>query len=183
MAKKMKNADRADFMINIGEVTGAHGIKGQIKVASLTDFDEVRFAVGAKVYVEKLQTSMTITQSSMHKGMHLLQLDGVTDRDVAQSLLHSYLQIAGSDLQELPEGEYYQFQLLGVEVYEGDKFLGVVSKVQQTGANDVYYIDTPDDEVGQHGQILLPALKSVVLEIDLVNNRMQVKIPAGLLDL
>lgn len=182
MAKKMRNADQADLMINIGEVTGAHGIKGQIKVASLTDFDELRFAVGAKVYVEKLHTTMTITQSSMHKGVHLLQLDGITDRDTAQSLLHSYLQIASSDLQELPEGEYYQFQLLGVEVYEGDKFLGVVSKVQQTGANDVYYIDTPD-EVGQHGQILLPALKSVVLDIDLTNNRMQVKIPAGLLDL
>lgn len=182
MAKKITAAAKADFMINIGEITGAHGIKGQIKVASLTDFDDVRFAVGAKVYVEKLQTAMTITQSSVHKGMQLLQLDGINDRDLAQSLLHSYLQIESSDLQELPEGEYYQFQLLGVEVYEDDKFLGTVSKVQQTGANDVYYIDSSED-MGQHGQILLPALKSVVQSIDLEANRMQVKIPAGLLDL
>ena len=183
MAKKITAAAKADLMINIGEITGAHGIKGQIKVASLTDFDDVRFAVGAKVYVEKLQTTMTITQSSVHKGMQLLQLDGITDRNMAQSLLHSYLQIESGDLQELPEGEYYQFQLLGVEVYEDEKFLGTVSRVQQTGANDVYYIDTPNDEMGQHGQILLPALKSVVLSIDLETNRMQVKIPAGLLDL
>ena len=182
MAKKIIAAAKADRMINIGEITGAHGVRGQIKVASLTDFNDIRFAVGAKVYVEKLRTTMTITQSSVHKGLQLLQLDGIDDRDVAQSLLHTYLQIDKNDLQELPEGEYYQFQLIGVEVYEDDKLLGTISNVQQTGANDVYYIDTPD-QGGQKGQILLPAIKSVVLSVDLENNKMQVKVPAGLLDL
>ena len=182
MTKKIVAVNKADHMINVGEITGAHGVRGQIKVSSLTDFDDIRFAVGAKVYVEKLKATMTITQSSVHKGLRLLQLDGITDRDVAQSLLHTYLQINRNDLQKLPEGEYYHFQLLGVEVYEDDKHLGTISSVQQTGANDVYYIDTLDKS-GQKGQILLPALKSVVLSVDLENNRMQVKIPAGLLDL
>lgn len=182
MTKKVVAVSKADHMINIGEITGAHGVKGQIKVASLTDFDDIRFAVGAKVYVEKLKTDMTVVQSSVHKGLRLLQLDGINDRDVAASLLHTYLQIDKKDLRELPKGEYYQFQLLGLEVYENDKLLGTVSSVRQTGANDVYYIDTINNE-GQKGQILLPAIKSVVLSVDLENKKMQVKLPKGLLDL
>ncbi|MGI5824956.1 MAG: ribosome maturation factor RimM [Bacillota bacterium] len=181
MSKKIVAAKKEDKMIDIGEITGAHGIKGQIKVASLTDFPEIRFATGAEVYVSKLNTFMTVTQSSVHKGLYLLQLDGLNDRDKAQDLLHSHLQIDKNDLQELPEGEYYCFQLIGLKVYEDDNLLGTVVDVQQTGANDVYHIKTPD---GSHkGLILLPALKTVVMKIDLENGKMQVKVPEGLLDL
>lgn len=168
-------------MIDIGEITGAHGVRGQIKVSSLTDFDEIRFAVGAKVYVEKLQQYMSIIKSSIHKGLYLLQLDGINDRDQAQELLHSHLQIQEKDLQELPEGQYYQFQLIGLEVYEDDKHLGTIIDIQQTGANDVYHIKTADGS--NKGLILLPALKSVVLKIDIDNKKMLVKVPNGLLDL
>ncbi len=178
--KKKSEKTYHDNMINIGEITGAHGVKGQIKVASLTDFEDLRFAVGETVYLEKLQTSMVITQSSVHKGLYLLKLDGINDRDAAHALLHSYLQIHQDDLQELPEGEYYCFQLEGLNVYEDDRLLGTIVDVQQTGANDVYHIQTADGS--QKGLLLLPALKSVVKEIDLKNRRMQVRVPAGLLD-
>lgn len=181
MSKQITAGKKSDRMIDIGEIMGAHGVKGQLKVMSLTDFEDIRFAVGAKVYVQKLKKYMTITQSSVHKGLYLLQLDGIADRDTVQELLHTYLQIDRDDLQELPEGEYYCFQLIGLQVYEEDKLLGTITDVQQTGANDVYHIKTPD---GSHkGLILLPALKSVVMSVDLENNKMQVKVPAGLLDL
>ena len=166
--------------IAIGVITGAHGIRGQVKVESLTDFAEMRFSEGQKVWLEKQNRLAVIEQSQMHKGLYLLKLSGIDDRDVAQSLLQSYLKIDQSELAELPEGEYYHFQLIGLEVYEGEKYWGTLTDIRQTGANDVYTIKTAD---GSHkGEILLPALKTVVLSIDLQRKKMQVKIPVGLLD-
>lgn len=166
--------------IAIGVITGAHGIRGQVKVESLTDFAEMRFAEGQKVWLEKQNRLAVIEQSQMHKGLYLLKLSGIDDRDVAQSLLQSYLKIDQTELAELPEGEYYHFQLIGLEVYEGEKHWGTLTDIRQTGANDVYTIKTADGS--NKGEILLPALKSVVLSIDLQQKKMQVKIPAGLLD-
>jgi len=101
---------KAPDMINVGEITGAHGVRGQIKVSSLTDFAEERFAVGSELYIEKLKKYAVITESQMHKGLHLLKFDGIDDRDLAQALLHTYLQISLADIGELPEGQFYQIR-------------------------------------------------------------------------
>lgn len=167
-------------MINVGEITGAHGIRGQVKVASLTDFPEVRFAPGSKLYSDKLGREVTVEAAGQHKGLYLLSLSGVADRDVAQSLLHSYLQVGMDDLPELPQGEYYHFQLIGLNVYEGERCLGEITEVMQTGANDVYVITAPAGV--KPAEILLPALKECVLGVDLAAGKMNVKIPEGLID-
>ena len=164
-------------MIMVGEITGAHGIRGQVKVESLTDFPELRFAPGAQVYVEKQRRWAKVLASGMHKGLYLLTLEDITDRDVAQSLLHTYLRISRDDLEELPEGEYYHFQLIGLKVYEDDRLLGELAEVMQTGANDVYVIRGAQGE-----ELLLPALQSCILKVDLAAGTMSVKIPEGLLD-
>ncbi|MBR2627817.1 MAG: 16S rRNA processing protein RimM, partial [Peptococcaceae bacterium] len=153
-------------------------VRGQIKVSSLTDFAEERFAVGSELYIEKLKKYAVITESQMHKGLHLLKFDGIDDRDLAQALLHTYLQISLADIGELPEGEYYYFQLKGLQVFEDDILLGKIVDIRPTGANDVYYVKTPEGK-----EILLPALKDVVLSVDLKEQKMQVKVPAGLLDI
>ena len=81
------------------------------------------------------------------------------------------------DAIKLPEGRYFIFQLEGLDVYEDDRFVGVLTEVLQPGANDVYVIKPPQGE-----EIYLPAIKSAVLNVDLENKRMQIKIPEGLLD-
>lgn len=167
-------------MINVGEITGAHGIKGQVKVASLTDFPEVRFAKGSKLYSTKLGRTVEVTAVGMNKGLYLLSLLGVDDRDLAQSLLHSYLQVSENDLPKLPDGEYYHFQLIGLNVFEDDRLLGEITEVMQTGANDVYVIKAPNGS--KPAEILLPALKSCILSVDLEQAKMTVKIPEGLID-
>lgn len=169
-----------DKMINVGEITGAHGIKGQVKVASLTDFPEVRFAKGSKLYSPKLGRDVTVEACSQHKGLYLLSLSGLTDRDVAQSLLHSYLQVGIDELPELPQGEYYHFQLIGLQVWENERLLGEITEIMQTGANDVYVITAPEGQ--KPSEILLPALKSCILGVDLAAGRMNVAIPEGLID-
>lgn len=167
-------------MINVGEITGAHGIKGQVKVAALTDFPETRFAKGAELYLEKQRRTVEVLASSQHKGLYLLTLSGIEDRETAQSLLHTYLQVSRDSLPELPEGEYYHFQLIGLSVYEDDVLLGTITEIMQTGANDVYIIEGAKD--AKYPEILLPALKSCILKVDIAAGRMDVKIPEGLLD-
>ena len=98
-----------DDMIIVGEITGAHGIKGQVKAECLTDFPEVRFAPGAELYVEKLRQNRKVLAASVHKGLYLLTLAGIEDRDAAQALLHTYLRVPMDSLPPLPEGEYYHF--------------------------------------------------------------------------
>lgn len=169
-----------DKMINVGEITGAHGIKGQVKVASLTDFPDIRFAPGSKLYSDKLHKTVQVTSSSVHKGLYLVGLSDINDRDTAQSLLHSYLQVSINDLPPLPDGEYYHFQLVGLQVYEADRLLGEITEVMQTGANDVYVIKAPAGQ--KPAEILLPALKHCILGVDLAAGKMSVKIPEGLID-
>lgn len=171
---------KEEQMISVGEITGAHGIKGQVKVAALTDFPETRFAPGAKLYVQKLGQTAEVISASVHKGLYLLSLSGIDDRDRAQALLHTYLQVPQSELPELPPGEYYHFQLIGLAVYQADELLGEIVEVMQTGANDVYVIQAPAGK--KPSEILLPALKSCILNVDLAAGRMDVKLPEGLLD-
>lgn len=167
-------------MIAVGEITGAHGIKGLVKVASLTDFPGERFAPGSELYLAKTGQKVTVLSAGVHKGLYLLGLSGIEDRDAAQALLHTYLQVPQSCLPELPQGEYYHFQLIGLQVYEGDKHLGELTEVMQTGANDVYVITAPGGR--KQAEILLPALKSCILGVDTAAGKMTVKIPEGLLD-
>lgn len=176
----MSNDIKSEQMIIVGEITGAHGIRGQVKVESLTDFPETRFAVGAELYLEAQRRTVRVLAASQHKGLYLLTLDGIADRDAAQSLLHTYLMVSLDSLPELPEGEYYHFQLVGLAVYEGDTLLGELTEVMQTGANDVYIIKGAPGSKNQ--EILLPALKSCIQKVDLDAGRMYVTVPEGLLE-
>lgn len=171
---------KEEQMISVGEITGAHGIKGQVKVEALTDFPATRFSPGAELYVQKLGRTATVISASVHKGLYLLSLSGIDDRDQAQTLLHTYLQVPQSSLAELPPGEYYHFQLIGLAVYQAGELLGKLTEVMQTGANDVYVIKAPQGQ--RPAEILIPALKSCILNVDLASGRMDVKLPEGLLD-
>ena len=104
-----------------------------------------------------------------------MSLKGVSTRGQAQTLVDSELFIEKAQLPDLEEGTYYWFDLIGVDVFTVDeKYLGRLESIIRTGSNDVYIVKHNDNE------ILIPALESVVHEIDLKNNRMQVELPEGL---
>ena len=162
--------------INVGQIVGAHGIKGEVKVEVLTDFAAQRFAKGAKLYVEKKRTYMQVQSVRENKGLLLLKLAEVPDRNMAEELFHSYLQVSAEDRVDLPQNTYYHTDLLGLSVYENDVLLGELVDIFATGANDVYVVKSEKEE------FLLPALKSVVKNIDLGAKRMDVEVPEGLRD-
>jgi len=111
----------------------------------------------------------------LHRGRLLLKLGGCDDRNGADELRGMLVQIPIEEAVPLEEGEYYHFQLLGVRVETEDgEWLGQVVKVLETGANDVYVVR------GSRGEMLLPAVDELVLELDLDSKRMVVHLLPGM---
>ena len=159
--------------IPIGRVVAPWGIRGEVKVEVLTDFPD-RFSCGEILY---LQGHAVTIKSSRHRGNTVvLKLDITDSRDAAEQIRGAYLEIPSADLKPLPKGEYYRFQLLGLEVHSSEgKALGKISNVIPTGSNDVYEVSSDT------GSFLIPAIDDVVKSIDLNKGRMTIQIIKGLL--
>ncbi len=111
----------------------------------------------------------------MHQKTLLLALRGVTTRTGADVLRNLLLEVPEDDLPPLADGEYYRYQLIGVEVFDGaGEALGRIEDVIDTGANDVYAVRNAD------GELLVPAIDTVVRTVDLPGRRMEVDVPPGL---
>ena len=167
--------------ISIGQIINTHGIRGELKVKVFSDSVH-RFEGLDKVYAsadieggERLE--LDITGLRYHKDMALMKLGQIHDMSQAEKLKNYYLQVPESELPPLPEGRYYIYQLEGLLVWEGDVCYGELTEVMQPGSNDVYVVSDGNRE------ILIPALKSVIKSVDLDKGRMEVELPAGLLEL
>lgn len=175
MAKSVTG--EAGYLV-IGTIVGAHGIRGEVKVTPLTDFPE-RFKPGTRLFVGRQPDvrPVEIVAARPHKGMWLVKLSTVPDRNAAELLNDQYLLIPEADAMPLGEHENYVHDLIGLAVVttEGEP-LGRITEVIFTPANDVYVVQ------GDAGELLLPALRSVVVAVDLDARRMTVNLPDGLRD-
>lgn len=171
-------AKQSSGYLAIGTIVGPHGIRGEVKVLPLTDYPE-RFRPGSRVFVGTADETAAdvITTSRSHKNAMLVKLASVPDRNAAELLRNKLLWIPEHEAKPLGEHENYAHDLIGlaVETAEGEK-LGRVAEILFTGANDVYVVQGPE------GELLLPALRKVVLEVDLEAGRMVVVVPDGLRD-
>jgi 16S rRNA processing protein RimM len=162
----------------IGTIVGAHGIRGEVKVTPMTDFPE-RFRPGARVFVGRGPgvRATEIAAARPHKGMWLVKLAAVPDRNAAELLRDQYLLIPEAEAMPLGEHENYVHDLIDLSVVttEGE-LLGRITEVIFTPANDVYVVK------GDAGELLLPALRSVIMQVDLVARQMTVNLPEGLRD-
>ncbi len=163
--------------ILVGQVVGAHGVRGMVKVAVITQKPEKRFAKGRSLWLAKPGRWFEVESVQPHQSILLVKFAGVDDRDAAIALFPSEIRIAKAELEPLPEGEYYYFELLGLSVYSEGAFLGTLSDILETGANDVYVIAREGKK-----DLLVPALKDVIQKTDLSARRLDVKLPAGLLE-
>jgi 16S rRNA processing protein RimM len=166
-------------LLNLGQVSGAHGLAGALKVrptaeAATTD-PEVFAALGEVVINGR---SFEVLQAERHKNQVLLQLAGVTTRSRAEALVGQEVQGDRSRFPPLPEGEYYWFEVLGlavINVADGTR-LGYLAAILPTPAHDVYVVRQGERE------IMLPAVEEVILEIDLGAGCIRVSPPQGLLE-
>jgi 16S rRNA processing protein RimM len=156
--------------VAVGRVLGPFGLKGELKVQSLTD-NPKRFTPRSKLWLGGQPVS--IARSREAQGYVYLTLKGYPDRSAIERFRHAIVQVPEADLPALPEGEYYRFQLVGLDVFDGEgTLLGTLEEVLETGANDVYRVRTLDG-----GELLIPALADVVRSVDLEARRVVVEPP------
>ena len=157
----------------MGIVKGAWGIQGDLRVESLTDNPD-RFAANSRLYLDGL--SVRVRRSRVVKRGIVLKLDSVHDRTAAERLRGKSFTVPAHLVPTLPEGTYYHYELIDLEVYTCDgECLGTIREILATGANDVYVVERPGG-----GDLLIPALKRVVVGIDILAGRMRVRLPEGL---
>ena len=166
-------SDTDGELVVVGIVKGAWGLQGDLRVEPLTDNPE-RFAPGASLYMDG--RPVRVRRSRPSRGGLIVKLESVGHRTAAERLRGKSLSAPSRTSLPLPEGHYYHYQLIDLEVYthEGEP-LGVVKEVLVTGANDVYVVARPGSK-----DVLIPALKNVVVAVDLAANRMTVHLPEGL---
>ena len=164
-------------LITIGRVVRPHGIDGTLKIFPLTDFPQ-HFETLEEVFLVKERTEKVhIEQVRFHKGHILLKVAQCHDRACAEKWTGAFVSIDSKDLWPLKEGEYYQFQIEGLNVVtEEGKFLGKVKEIISTGSNDVYIVGKGEEE------LLLPATKEVIKSIDLEKKVILVHLMEGLID-
>ena len=165
--------------LEIGQIVNTFGIKGQVKIVPFTD-DITRYDELKEIYVEKKNELklFQIEQVNYKKNMVILKLKGIETVEEAEKLRNCYLKIDRKDAKKLPKDTYFIVDLLGLDVYTDEgKLLGKVDDIYNTGSSDIYVIK---DELGK--QILLPAIKDVLKEVDLENQKIIVHLIKGLVD-
>ena len=164
--------------LELGQIVNTFGIKGQVKVMPFTD-DIKKFDKLKEIYIEKKHELklFQIEKVNYSKNMVILKLKGIETPEEAESLRNSYLKIDRKDAKKLPEGTYYIADLIGLDVYtDENELLGKVDYIYNTGSNDIYVVK---DEQGK--EILLPAIKDVLKQVDLENGKIIVHIIEGLI--
>lgn len=162
--------------IAIGRIVAPQGIKGEVRVLPLTDFPERFLALKRAFLAAPWDREVEVEGVRFHKGMVLLKIRGVDTRNEAEELRNADLRVEAEDLVPLGEGQYYVFQIIGLEVFTEDgQALGRIADVLRTGSNDVYVVR------GQR-EYLIPAVKEFVAGIDLRAKTIVIRPIPGLLD-
>ncbi len=168
-------------LISVGVIVGTHGIRGQVKVKSLSDHEN-RFNQLDRVYIdgETLEALITahVDSAFVHKNLYVVSFKEWDDINSVEGFRGCTIKIPRQERPELPENSFYFDEVKGLKVLnEKREPLGIVTGIYQTGANDVYQVKS---EV--YGEYLIPATRQVITHVDLETGEMIVHLPEGLLE-
>lgn len=165
-------------LLQVGVITQTHGIRGEVKVFPTTD-DAARFQDLKHVLLDtgKGTLSLEIENVKFFKQFVILKFKGYDNINDVERYKRCPLLVERRDAVPLEEDEYFITDMIGIKVVtdQGEDF-GVLKDVMATGANDVYIIDRPSA-----GEVLVPAIKECILEVDIPGRRMKVHVMDGLI--
>ena len=168
-----------DDLVLVGRVARPHGIRGQVVINPETDFVEDRFRVGAKFWTRSARGDerLTVTSARLQNGRPVVGFEGFDRIEDVERLSGQDLRIAEEELQPLGAGSYYHHQLVGcvVDTIDGER-VGDVVRVEGGSAGSLLAIDGP------RGQVLVPLVAEICVEIDVKAKRIRIAPPDGLLD-
>ena len=167
----------SESYLPLGSITGAHGVGGNVKFYPY-DSEPPDLVRGTCLQMQDpasgWRTTCTVQWCKRHGRIFLLACEEIVTREQARAVAGHILLIARADLPVLESDTYYWKDLIGLRVYAvGERFLGHLTRIIPTGANDVYVVAHP--ESGQ--EVLIPAIKSVIQEVDSVSGIMRVALP------
>ncbi|MFC1911631.1 ribosome maturation factor RimM [Chloroflexota bacterium] len=172
--KSEMNPPQIEFL-TIGRILTTWGVEGKLKVKPETDFPQ-RFACGARVYIDR--QPMIISASEWHGDRLAVKLETINSFEDARKLRGKIVEIHQNQAHSLPEGQYYHFQLIGLEVRTTrGELLGNITDIISAVSNDTYVVN------GEKGEILIPAIEDVVKSVDLDKGHLIIEPIEGLLEL
>lgn len=164
--------------LQVGVISSTHGVRGEVKVFPTTD-DPKRYKKLKKVYLDTGREflPLEIQGVKFFKQFVIVKFKGIDNINDIEMYKQKTLYVDRKDAVPLKEDEYFIADMVGIEVYtdDGEKF-GVLKEVMETGANDVYIIDSIN-----HGEVLVPAIKQCILDVDIEENRMDIHLMDGLI--
>lgn len=169
----------------VGTLVNTHGIRGEVKVVVVTDFPEKRFVKGQELVLFKDINAttggvpVTIEKARANKGLVFLTFKGLNSINDVEKYKTWTIKVPAEALQDLPEGEYYYHQIIGLTVVTTDgETLGTIKEIMSPGANDVWVVQR------DHGQsdVLLPKIPQVIKTVDLAAGQVTVELMEGLID-
>src|SRR5690625_1732438 len=170
----------SEQMLDVGKIINTHGVRGEVRVMRLTDFEE-RFNIGETLYLIKNEgqiLKLTIAAHRIHKQYDLLLFEGYNNINDVEDFKGAYLRIKKEQLTDLPDGEYYYHEIIGCVMYTIDhEEIGVVKDILPTGANDVWIVDQQNGK-----EQLIPYIKDVVKKINVPQKKVYIEVIEGLLD-
>lgn len=163
--------------LQVGVISSTHGIRGEVKVYPTTD-DAARFKKLKKVLLDtgKERMELEVQSVKFFKQFVILKFKGIDNINDIEKYKGRSLLVPREDAVELGENEYYIADLIGMEVFAGEERFGVLRDVMETGANEVYVIDSE-----KHGEVLVPAIRDCILDVDVENRTMVIRLLDGLL--
>ncbi|MGM0750405.1 MAG: ribosome maturation factor RimM [Bacillota bacterium] len=165
----------------VGKIVNTHGVKGEVKIVSTTDFPEERYQKGNTLYLFQGQNSepisLVIKSHRNHKSFDLLTFEGYENINEVEKFKEGILKVQEDQLQDLEEGEYYFHEIVGCKVVttEGEE-LGTIKEILSPGANDVWVVK------GQRGkEHLIPYIEDIVKTVDIDKQLITIEPMEGLL--
>ena len=167
---------------NVGKIVNTHGIKGEVRVISKTDFAEERYKPGNTLYLfaegAAEPIKVTVSAHRLHKQFHLLQFKEMPSLNEVEHLRNMVIKVPEEDLGELEEDEFYFHEIIGCEVVSEDgELIGTVKEILTLGANDVWVVQRKGKK-----DALIPYIASVVKDININEKKIKIHVMEGLID-
>lgn len=163
--------------LQVGVISSTHGIRGEVKVFPTTD-DPMRFKKLKKVLLDTGRERLELEVQSVRffKQFAIVKFKGIDNINDIERYKGKGLFVPREDAVPLGEDEYYIADLIGMEVFTEDGHFGVVRDVMETGANEVYIVESDE-----HGEVLIPAIRQCVLDVNVEEKKMKIRLMDGLI--
>lgn len=175
------NTSSSEERVPLGKIVGVHGLKGELKIylyasgIEVADTVELLKSSRETVFIDGLP--YILKGIKRHKAVMLVKFEGVSRCEDAKVFIGKDVFVKKGELPDLGDDEYYAFEIQDMEVSSLDgRDLGKVVNIFSTGSNDVYIVEGP------LGEILIPAIKDVIVKIDVPGKKMIVRLIEGLLE-